>query len=89
MAGRATYEAMPATSRFSVIFSYHALRLSRIVSQGGRNRISRYKTHKFPNLDVATVNSRIDVLADTLGRFSHLRARDLLPNIFSIERTAT
>jgi surface carbohydrate biosynthesis protein len=85
----ATYEAMSATSRLSVIFSYHALRLSRIVSQGRRNGISRYKTHKFPDLDVASVNSRIDVLADTLGRFSHLRARDLMPNIFSIERTAT
>jgi surface carbohydrate biosynthesis protein len=83
-----TYEAMPASERLSVIFSYHASRLSRIVSQMGHNGISRYKSHKFPGLAVAAVNSRIDVFADTLERFSHLRAREVMPNIFAIERTA-
>jgi surface carbohydrate biosynthesis protein len=85
----AACEAMPATERLPVIFGYHALRLSRMVSNGRRNGISRYKSHKFPGLDVGTVNSRIDALADTLGRFSDFRARNVMPDIFAIERTAT
>ena len=89
MAEPATCEPMSANERLSVIVGYHASRLSGMVSRLGRNRISRYKSHKFPGLDTTAVNSRIDVLAETLGRFSHLQARHVMPNIFVIERTAS
>jgi hypothetical protein len=89
MAEPATCEPMSASERLSVIVGYHASRLSGMVSRLGRNRISRYKSHKFPGLDTTAVNSRIDVLAETLGRFSHLQARYVMPNIFVIERTAS
>jgi hypothetical protein len=89
MAMPAAAEVMSATERLSVIFSYHGLWLSRMVGQAGRLKTSRYKAHKFPGLDVAAVNSRINALADTLGRFSYFRARNVMPDIFAIERTAT
>jgi len=46
-----------------------------------------YTAHKFPGIDITEVSDRIVRLRRTLGRFDGLQARQLMPNVFTIEHS--
>lgn len=46
---------------------------------------AEYHAHRFPDIDVAEIDNRIDRLRKQLGRFEGLRARQVSRYIFSVE----
>jgi surface carbohydrate biosynthesis protein len=63
---------------------FHALRRALKKRIKSRRDVARYHSHKFPDLSIAAVQTRIDELRRVLGRFSDVEAREASRNVFEI-----
>jgi surface carbohydrate biosynthesis protein len=63
---------------------YGALRRALKKRLKRRRDVARYHAHKFPDLSIAAVQTRIDGLRRVLGRFSDVEAREVSHNVFEI-----